>query len=170
MLVRKALDRQAPADGEDGHVGKTRMDCVGAAPDGANDRSNRQRHHRDEKAVNLVQPGTVFPPPTAFRTITILHVAMFDAVNSIEARYKPYKVQLPASPDTSKEAAAAAAAAAVLIKLVPDSGSDIQSTLTTYLATLPDGEAKSKGIELGQEVAMRILEARANDGASAPDA
>jgi len=124
----------------------------------------------DEKAVGIVQPGTTFPPPTAFRTITILHVAMFDAVNSIEPRYKPYKVQLPASPDTSKEAAAAAAAAAVLIKLVPDAGSDIQSTLTSYLATLPDGEAKSKGIELGQEVAMRILEARANDGASAPDA
>ena len=124
----------------------------------------------DEKAVGIVQPGTTFPPPTAFRTITILHVAMFDAVNSIEPRYKPYKVQLPASPDTSKEAAAAAAAAAVLIKLVPDAGSDIQSTLTSYLATLPDGEAKFKGIELGQEVAMRILEARANDGASAPDA
>jgi PAP2 superfamily len=124
----------------------------------------------DEKAVGIVQPGATFPPPTAFRTITILHVAMFDAVNSIEPRYKPYKVQLPASPDTSKEAAAAAAAAAVLIKLVPDAGSDIQSTLTSYLATLPDGEAKSKGIELGREVAMRILEARATDGASAPDA
>jgi PAP2 superfamily len=124
----------------------------------------------DEKAVGIVQPGTTFPPPTAFRTITILHVAMFDAVNSIEPRYKPYKVQLPASPDTSKEAAAAAAAAAVLIKLVPDAGSDIQSTLTGYLATLPDEEAKSKGIELGREVATRILEARANDGASAPDA
>ena len=124
----------------------------------------------DEKAVGIVQPGTSFPPPTAYRTIAILHVAMFDAVNSIEQRYKPYKVQLPASPDTSKEAAAAAAAAAVLIKLVPDAGPDIQSTLTSYLATLPDGEAKSKGIELGQEVAMRILEARANDGASASDA
>lgn len=124
----------------------------------------------DEKAVNIVQPGMVPPPPTAYRTIAILHTAMFDAVNSIEPRYKPYKVQLPASPDTSKEAAAASAAAAVLIKLVPDAGSDIQSTLTSYLGTLPDGEAKSKGIELGQEVAMRILEARANDGASAPDA
>src|ERR1700745_4330854 len=122
----------------------------------------------EQKAVNLVQPGTVFPPPTAFRTITILHVAMFDAVNSIDPRYKPYKVQLPASPDTSKEAAAAAAAAALLIKLVPDAGSDIQSTLTSYLATLHDGDAKSKGVELGQEVAMRVLEARANDGASAP--
>ncbi len=47
----------------------------------------------DEKAVNFVQPGTAFPPPTAARTIAILHVAMFDAVNSIEPHYKPYKVQ-----------------------------------------------------------------------------
>jgi hypothetical protein len=124
----------------------------------------------DEKAVNIVQPGTAFPPPTALRTVTILHVAMFDAVNSIEPRYKPYKVQLSASPDTSKEAAAAAAAGAVLIKLVPDAASDVQSAFTNYLATLPDGEAKSKGIKLGQQVAAQILEARGNDGAVAPDA
>jgi hypothetical protein len=124
----------------------------------------------DERAVNLVQPGTVPPPPTALRTIAILHVAMFDAVNSIEPRYKPYKVQLPASPDTSKEAAAAAAAGAVLIKLAPDAAADVQSTLTSYLATLPDGEGKSKGIELGQKVAAQILEARASDGTSTPDA
>jgi PAP2 superfamily len=110
------------------------------------------------------------PPPLGFRTMAILHVAMFDAVNSIEPRYKPYKVRLAATPDTSKEAAAAAAAAAVLIKLYPDAAADVQSTLTTYLATLPDGEAKSKGVELGQEVAAKILAARDDDGSSAPDA
>jgi len=124
----------------------------------------------DEKAVSIVQTGTVPPPPTAFRTIALLHVAMFDAVNSIEPRYKPYKIQLPAAPDTSKEAAAAAVAGEVLIKLAPDAAADIQSALTSYLATLPDGEGKSKGVELGQKVAAQILETRANDGASAPDA
>jgi len=124
----------------------------------------------DEKAVGTLQTGTVPPPPTAFRTMAILHVAMFDAVNSIEPRYKPYKVRLSATPDTSKEAAAAAAAGTVLVKLVPDAAADVQSTLTSYLATLPDGEAKSKGIQLGQEVAAKIIEARANDGASAEDA
>jgi len=124
----------------------------------------------DEKAVSWVQTGTVPPPPTSFRVMAILHTAMFDAVNSIEPRYKPYLVRLSATPDTSKEAAAAAAAGAVLINLVPDAASDIQSTLTSYLATLPDSGAKSKGIELGQEVAAKILEARANDGASAADA
>jgi hypothetical protein len=123
----------------------------------------------DEKALNFVQPGTTFPPPTAARTIAILHVAMFDAVNSIEPHYKPYKVQLSASPNTSKDAAAAAAAGAVLIKLVPDAASDVQSAVANYLATLPEGDAKSEGIKLGQEVAAQILEARSNDGALAPD-
>jgi hypothetical protein len=124
----------------------------------------------DEKAVSLVQTGTVRPPFTSHRTMAILHLAMFDAVNSIEPRYKPYIIRLPATPDTSKEGAAAAAAGAVLVKLVPDAAADVQSTLTSYLATLPDGDAKAKGIHLGQEVAAKILAVRENDGASAPDA
>jgi hypothetical protein len=124
----------------------------------------------DEKAVGIVQSGTGPSPPLGFRTMAILHTAMFDAVNSIQPRYKPYKVWLVATPDTSKEAAAAAAAAAVLIKLFPDAAADVQSTLTTYLTTLPDGEAKSKGVELGQEVAAKALEARDKDGATTADA
>src|SRR5215831_4633320 len=84
----------------------------------------------DAKAVGIVQTGTAPPPPLGFRTMAILHSAMFDAMNSIEPRYKPYKVRLAATPDTSKEAAAAAAA--VLIKLFPDAAADVQSTLTTY--------------------------------------
>jgi hypothetical protein len=124
----------------------------------------------DEKAVAVVQPGTVFPPPTALRTTAILHIAMFEAVNSIERHYRPYRGQVATAPDTSKEAAAASAAGAVLMKLVPNSASDIQTAVTSYLEKLPDGEAKSAGIKLGQEVAARILEMRANDGASAPDA
>jgi hypothetical protein len=124
----------------------------------------------DDKAVSAIQTGTVPPPPTSFRTMAILHLAMFDSVNSIERRYKPYKVQLSAAPDTSKEAAAAAAAAAVLLKLAPDAAADVQSALTSYLAALPEGEANSNGIKLGQEVAAKVLEARANDGASAADA
>jgi hypothetical protein len=124
----------------------------------------------DEKAVAILQPGTVRPPETAFRTMAILHLAMFDAVNSIEPRYKPYKTRLPATPGTSMEAAGAAAAGAVLVKLVPDAAADVQSALTSYLANLPDGEAKASGIRLGQEVAANILAAREKDGASAADA
>jgi hypothetical protein len=124
----------------------------------------------DEKAAGILQPGMTFPPPTVSRTMAILHVAMFDSVNSIEQRYKPYLVRLPSAPDTSKEAAAAAAGAAVLVKLAPDAAADVQSSLASYLATLPDGEAKSNGVKLGQEVAAKILEAREKDGASVADA
>src|SRR5499427_9884572 len=71
----------------------------------------------DEKALVAVTPmaGLVGTSPyMAQRMMGIVHIAMFDAVNSIERRYQPYLVQLPTAPNTSKEAAAAAAAAAVL--------------------------------------------------------
>jgi hypothetical protein len=66
----------------------------------------------DENAVFVVRQ---MPPSPAERVMGMVHAAMFDAVNSIERRFRPYLVQLPAAPATSKEAAAAAAAAAILV-------------------------------------------------------
>ena len=63
----------------------------------------------DEKAIAAVAPLASVPSPytpyAAYRMMGIVHAAMFDAVNSIERRYRPYLVQLPADPATSKEAA-----------------------------------------------------------------
>jgi hypothetical protein len=95
---------------------------------------------------------------------------MFDAVNSIERRYRPYLVQLPADAATSKEAAAAAAAAAVLGSIDPKTAGEMKTALATYLASIPDGAAKRDGVKLGEAVAAKVLEARVNDGADAPDA
>jgi hypothetical protein len=122
----------------------------------------------DEKAVAFIQPRMV--PPAAYRAMAIMHIAMFDAVNSIEPLYRSYQAQLPATPDMSKDAAAAAAAGTVLKRLLPDAASDIQSALTSYLAAIPDGDAKSNGIKLGEAVASKCLEARGSDGASVADA
>jgi hypothetical protein len=58
----------------------------------------------NENAVTFVTPRMA--PGAAQRVVAIMQVAMFDAVNSIERRYRPYLVQLPAAPTTSKEAAA----------------------------------------------------------------
>ena len=121
----------------------------------------------NETAGTIVQQR--MPPPQAHRAMAMVHVAMFDAVNSIEPRYRPYLVQLPAAPNTSKDAAAAAAAGAVLASLVPQSADQLKGTLSAYLAALPSGNAKSNGIKLGEAVAAKILEARAKDGADAPD-
>jgi hypothetical protein len=127
----------------------------------------------DEKALVVVTPmaslgGT--SPYMAQRMMGMVHAAMFDAVNSIERRYRPYLVQLPADPTTSKEAAAAAAAAAVLATIDAKTAGEMHVALATYLASIPDGAAKSDGVKLGEAVAAKVLEARANDGSDAPDA
>jgi hypothetical protein len=64
----------------------------------------------NDKAVTFVVNHKIGPPPGE-RIIAMTQLAMFDAVNSIERKYRPYLVQLPASATTSKDAAAAAAAA-----------------------------------------------------------
>jgi hypothetical protein len=126
----------------------------------------------DEKAIVAVTPmgslgGT--NPYLAQRMMAMVHVAMFDAVNSIERRYRPYLVELPSPSTTSKEAAAATAAAAVLATIDGKTADDMKSALTAYLASIPDGVEKSDGIKLGETAAAKVLEARANDGCDAPD-
>ena len=54
------------------------------------------------------------------RAVVMAQIAMFEAVNSIEPRYTPYRALLPAQPGWSQEAAASAAAYGVLTKLVSD--------------------------------------------------
>jgi len=121
----------------------------------------------DEKAVAIVN---AMPPYDSQRIMGILHAAMFDAVNSIEPRYRPYLTQLPVPPSTSKEAAAAAAAAVVLASINEKTASTVRDALAVALASIPDGPAKSDGIKLGETVAAKMLEARAKDGHDAPDA
>ena len=119
----------------------------------------------DAMAVTVVAPA-----PLGQRELAMVHVAMFDAVNSIERRYRPYLVQLTALKTTSQDAAAAIAAATVLVGLRPMAAAETKAALATYLATIADGEPKSDGIKLGEAVAAKILLARANDGSSAADA
>src|SRR5215471_8562354 len=121
----------------------------------------------DENAVSIVRQ---MPPSPAERVMGMVHAAMFDAVNSIERRFRPYLVQLPAAPATSKEAAAATAAAAILVATDQKAANNTKALLASYLASIADSESKTDGVKLGEAVAAKVLEARANDGADAPDA
>jgi hypothetical protein len=127
----------------------------------------------DDKALVAVTPmaslgGT--NPYMAQRMMAMVHAAMFDAVNSIDRRYRPYLAQLPAEPTTSKEAAAAAAAAALLATIDTKTAGEMKVALASYLVSIADGAAKSDGVKLGEAVAAKVLEARVNDGSDAPDA
>jgi hypothetical protein len=123
----------------------------------------------NEKAVAFVTKHRMLPPQ-AERVVASVHVAMFDAVNSIERRYRPYRLAVTTAKDTSKETAAAVAAGMVLAGLHPKDAEELNSLMGTYLATIPPGAAKSEGIKVGQEIAAKIIAERKVDGADAPDA
>ncbi len=127
----------------------------------------------DEKAISAVRAMANLGGTNRYlaqRMMAMVHIAMFDAVNSIERRYRPYLVQVPADPTTSKEAAGAAAAAAVLATINPKTAEEMKVALAIYLGSIPDGPPKMGGVKLGEVVAANVLEARANDGSDAPDA
>ena len=103
------------------------------------------------------------------RQMAMLQVAVFEAVNAIERRYAPYKLNLTAERSVSKEAAAAAAAHGVLLVFHPERQAALDSALTASLAAIPDGDPKAKGIELGRKAAAEIIALRAKDGANEPE-
>ena len=109
------------------------------------------------------------PNSASTRALSMMHTAMFDAVNAIDRRYAPYKLTLTADRATSKEIAAATAAYDVLVAIYPDQKQTLEPHLTAALAVVPDGDGKTKGIELGQKAAATILAARTNDGSNATE-
>src|SRR5262249_14620695 len=122
----------------------------------------------DTKAVTVIVKTTA--APLSQREAALVDIAMFDEVNAVDRRYRPYLAELTAAPPTSLESAAAAAGAGVFIALHPETADDIKAFLSSYLTAIPAGEGKSEGIKLGEAVANKVLEARAGDGATAPDA
>jgi PAP2 superfamily len=101
------------------------------------------------------------------RGLAMMHVAMFEAINAIERRYRPYALDLPAEKTASKDAAGAAAAHAVLVGLFPDEKPKLDQALQAMLAGIPDGQAKAKGLELGKQAAAGIMALRTDDGSAA---
>jgi len=107
--------------------------------------------------------------PMHGRTLALMHVAMFEALNAIDRRYVPYRLSLIADRDTSREAAAAAAGHAVLVALYPDEKPALDSLLAQQLASVPEGPARERGLILGRRAAAEMLALRAKDGSEKPD-
>jgi hypothetical protein len=99
----------------------------------------------------------------------MLHVAMFEAVNAIERRYAPYKLNLESDRTASREAAAASAAYGILLNLYPDQKPDLDTALAASLSGIAETEGKAKGIELGRKAAAGIIALRVNDGSDAQE-
>jgi hypothetical protein len=103
------------------------------------------------------------------RALTMIHVAMSDAINTVQNRYTRLVVTEPLAPNVSAEAAAASAARTILVQLFPKHKEMIEQAYTASVKTIPDGPAKTQGVALGERAANAVIADRATDGASVPD-
>ena len=110
-------------------------------------------------------PGT----PPAVRTMAIVQVAVFDSVNAITGRYPAFRVPVTAPAGASLDAAVAAATRTVLLKLVPAQQAAIETDYNAALRSVADGQAKTDGIAVGEQVATKVVALCAEDGAMAPN-
>jgi hypothetical protein len=118
----------------------------------------------------------------ASRTFAMVHLAIHDALNSIDPRYGRYALTGSANPASSPEAAIAAAAHDTLVGAIsagavpfPGFGTpqtqanavlQVNGLYDAYLLLIPNGAAKTDGIAVGQAAAAAILGLRAHDHAT----
>jgi hypothetical protein len=117
------------------------------------------------------------------RTLAIVHVAIHDALNSIDPRYERYAFKGDVQSGASVDAAIAAAARDAIVGAIvvgplpfpPQFGTpalqaqavaQVNAAYATVLAAIPDGTAKIAGIALGQAAAAAILALRSTDHAT----
>jgi hypothetical protein len=96
------------------------------------------------------------------RNLSLMHLAMHDALNAISRRYASYRVDR-SSPRANAQATVLAAGHGVAVRLYPDQASSLDNVYGKMLATIPDGPSKNEGVVLGDEVAAAIVALRADD-------
>ncbi len=90
--------------------------------------------------------------------MTLVHVAIYDAVTSINGQYEQFKVTPAHLRPASRDAAAIAAAHGILVSLLPSQRASLDAARENSLAAIRDGARKNNGIAIGEEVASRLLE------------
>ena len=108
--------------------------------------------------------GEQYGPTRASRAMAIVHIAIFDAMNAIEGDYRGYTSLGATHGPVSLQAAIAQAAHDTLAALFPSQAGNFNLQLAQDMVTIPNGKAKTNGIDLGQRAALAILNMRANDG------
>lgn len=102
------------------------------------------------------------PPPVAALDFAIVHLAIYDAVESIDRRYEPYYTLVPHATG-SLNAAAAKAGHDVLVGLFPEQGATLDAAYVNYV-TANGINPLDPGTAVGELAAANILALRSNDG------
>jgi hypothetical protein len=114
------------------------------------------------------------------RMYAMMHIAIHDALNAIDRRFRPYAYDDKARARVSVAAAIAAAARDVLVQVISEIPApfppaciangiaSVDTDYTAALAAIPDGPRKSQGLNIGQDAAAAVLALRADDGSDTP--
>lgn len=97
------------------------------------------------------------------RTMALAQNAVYEAVNAITARYPRDRVDLGSAQGASVEAAVAAASRAVLLHEAPALKEKIEAAYARALAPIAAGEARAKGIVVGERAAADVLTKHSHD-------
>jgi hypothetical protein len=120
--------------------------------------------------VGIVQPAihsasAPRPPGSAEILHTIVHLAVHDAVVAIEGGYEPFAAEIDAPAGADLRAAIATAAYRTARGRVAASQfAYLDGQHASYMAGIPDGQAKDDGVAVGEAAAMAMLALRASDG------
>jgi hypothetical protein len=116
---------------------------------------------------NKIALTTALTTPGTQIYLTYVNLAMYDAVNAIDGRYRQYGPEFHGPRNASVEAAAISAAYQTLLYYFPAQSVTLQSQYDSAIAAIPDGPTKASGIAIGQIAAARIVALRTGDGRNA---
>ena len=122
----------------------------------------------NQTSMDVLKAANVIGLPWT-RSMAMVHVAIADAVNTVQDRYTRYALTVPVAPSASADAAVAAAARGILVQLYPTQATKIDEAYAAALKPIADGSAKTDGITVGERAAATILADRANDATNVPD-
>lgn len=110
-------------------------------------------------------------PGPLTRTAAIMHLAMYDAANSVTPIGHPYLAKQPLSGPTSLNAAIATAAYTVLHSVYPSVNFDgnYGFALSQDPSSVPQAD-KDRGVAVGRAAGQALLNARAQDGSGTSSA
>jgi PAP2 superfamily len=101
--------------------------------------------------------------PNTIRTMALAQSAVYEAVNAITARYPRDRVDLGSAQGASVEAAVAAASRAVLLQEAPALKERIEPAYARTLAAIAEGEARTRGVGVGERAAADVLTKHSHD-------
>jgi hypothetical protein len=103
------------------------------------------------------------------RILSIMHGAMFDAVNAVDKRYSSYSGVTLGATGAAPEVAVHAAARRASAELLPRQKPMLDAAFDAAMLRSPDGAARAAGIDAGERAAMSLVEPRKTDGADSPN-